>query len=465
MNITLLRQKSAGRLLDADDPAEAERWLYNLCLAPTTTWAGGKPRFGHQPLFNTLTKTFPPGLIDLVRDVLVADGHTVEVRDVRGTPPALDWAALDGTGLRDYQLAAIRVALESTGGIIKAATGAGKSWIASGITLVASETTWMVVVHRETIRAQLHADLVDWLPGEDVGYITSDGFKPSRVTTTTFDALKSTKWASKVGAFLASVEGIIVDEAHVSAAKTLSALIARCVNAYYRLGMSATPLDRSDGRSIVAVAYLGKVLIDVKASDLIDQGVLARPYITFVPYRHPQTYGVKYVTSYKAGVAKNPKRDDLVVSLVARAPKPCIVFFKDIPHGRALTRKLEQAGHNVMFIDGGTDKAVRSSAASRVKYGDVDVIVASVVFNEGVNIPELASAVNAAAGKSVIQFLQRIGRVMRKVDGKDYALVYDILDTGDRFLERHATDRLAALRREKHVSRMALTVEDAMAPW
>ncbi len=102
--------------------------------------------------------------------------------------------------------------------------------------------------------------------------------------------------------------------------------------------------------------------------------------------------------------------------------------------------------------------------------GDLDVLIASVIFNEGIDIPELRSVVIAAGGQSIIAALQRIGRGMRTAHGKDEFEVYDIYDSGNKWMEKHTKARLGAYRGEEFEVKMesalgqrALALEEADA--
>ena len=74
--------------------------------------------------------------------------------------------------------------------------------------------------------------------------------------------------------------------------------------------------------------------------------------------------------------------------------------------------------------------------------------MASSVFAQGVDIPSLKSVVNAAAGASVIQTLQRLGRGTRVTADKTEFEAWDVLDTGNRYLAKHGKQRLETYQRE-----------------
>jgi Lhr-like helicase len=62
--------------------------------------------------------------------------------------------------------------------------------------------------------------------------------------------------------------------------------------------------------------------------------------------------------------------------------------------------------------------------------GEVDVLICSVIFNEGLDVPAIRSVVCAAGGKSVIAAIQRMGRGMRVTADKGEFYGYDFYDLG-----------------------------------
>ena len=88
--------------------------------------------------------------------------------------------------------------------------------------------------------------------------------------------------------------------------------------------------------------------------------------------------------------------------------------------------------------------ALRQAVARRLRRGDTQVVIASVIWQEGIDLPEVRSVVNAAGGRSVIAALQRLGRGMRVAAGKNEVELWDFRDSGHRWLSRHTKERLAA---------------------
>jgi len=467
INVTLAMAKDFIYLAESSDWAPTIQAVWELTTANYSIWVGKKHRSVTMPQYDTSTGAFPVGLLSKVRTGLTRQGFNVTVGDHRGPAPSIvDRSVYAGWGLWAHQLEVTDAALTFGVGIIKAATGSGKSRVAAAITAATLTAKWLVIVHREGIRAQLESTLKHFLGADQVGAVASGRCELRRVTTATYASMETHPAAL---AWAAQVDGVIGDEVHVCPAATHSAVLARCKNAYWRIGLSATPLDRSDQRSCLAVSFFGDIIAEIPAARLIAAGILARPMVSFITFKHPlegrRSYGKEFQTSYSHGVVQSILRNRMVAQLALRAPKPCIVFFKDRAQGVMLEKLLAKSEFSTMFVDGKVSQATRKTAATQVKQGRVDIIIASVVFNEGIDIPELQSAVNGACGKSIIQVLQRIGRVMRVTAAKKVVYVFDIADGGDRFLEDHGLERRRAMMKEGHDVRVVDSVDEAMGAW
>ena len=75
-----------------------------------------------------------------------------------------------------------------------------------------------------------------------------------------------------------------------------------------------------------------------------------------------------------------------------------------------------------------------------MKSGEIDVLIASKIFDQGVDIPQLDALILAGSGKSSGRALQRIGRVIRKNEGKVRAIVVDFYDNA-KYLRDHSEVR------------------------
>jgi len=404
--------------------------------------------------------TFPTGFVGQVATQAKADGFVVEVLDRRRKPERADPTALVDW-LRPYQAEALNVARTVERGVFHHPTGAGKTELMVAIAELYPETKWLILTHRKDLIANT-SDRFARRTGEVVGMIGEGTFKPARVTVAMFQSLVAQLRArnKRTLDFLASVRGVMIDEVHIVPAATYWRVLMALENAYFRFGFSGTPFARGDKKSIFTWGAVGPVIHKIEPETLIDAGVLARPQIRMVRVQHPMKATKNWTEAYDTLVVRNVKRNAKVVAAALKAVKPCLLFVNHVEHGKLLECELRKRGARVEFVWGKHALKGRQAAIERLVMGEVDILICNVIFQEGIDIPELQSVVIAQAGKSIIAVLQRVGRGMRKRsrDGeitKEAFAVYDFKDVGcgcpsrDKhktceWLEKHTRYRLAA---------------------
>ena len=119
-------------------------------------------------------------------------------------------------------------------------------------------------------------------------------------------------------------------------------------------------------------------------------------------------------------------------------------------HGQSLKSMLAVKGLTCDFVNGKHQVADRTKFVDSLTEGTADILIASKVFQEGIDIPKLETVVIASGGKSVIAILQKIGRGMRVTATKNTFEVHDIRDVGNKWLENHAKSRIKSYEREGH---------------
>jgi superfamily II DNA or RNA helicase len=406
-------------------------------------------------LYNRITQSFPSGFVELVENAAPQSGFDVEVLDARQQPVARDMTA-DLSWLRDYQLRGVQIAAKKTRGILHLPTGSGKTEIAVALA-TAFPCRWTFLVHRASLMQQA-AERYEQRTGAPAGRIGEGNHQIERFTVATFQTLYAKiKNASirtkdpevaRLLDLIVRTEGLIVDESHVLPANSFYRVVMRMKRAFWRIGISGTPLARGDRRSLIAVGALGPVIYRVKPELLIKRGLLARPDIRMLkiptPSNKPTYQGV-----YGEGIVRNASRNNLIVAAAKSSAKPALIFVKEIKHGKAILDRLTRGGIAAEFVWGNTVTPSRMASVKRLIRGDIDVLICSVIFQEGVDIPELKSVIIATAGKSVIAAIQRVGRGMRMSSNKGGTFeVWDFYDMGNRLLERHSKERMRAYERE-----------------
>lgn len=440
-------------------------WLDHYLGVPDkgAHFRGGPKR---KPLLNMFDNTFPTGLLPEVQRGAAREGIRVEVLDKRVRPCVPDPAA-DLGWLLDYQEEAVEHAAEKGRGIFHCPTGSGKTEVITALTTV-FKCTHLVFVHRKSLLNEI-AERVQLRTGEQVGVVGDGTWSPRRVTVAMFQTVHKALVAKDPRALklLQGAQAIHADECHTTAATSFWQCLQAAVHAYFRFGYSATPFARGDARGLLIVAALGPVLYRIQAQELIDRGAIAKPVVHLVKVGVPPHGADQWHEATDELVAGPGPRNSAVLEVVKHAAKPCLVFVRVLEHGHLLERAFRAAGLPCEFVFGAKKTPQREAAIRRLEHGDTDVLIANVVFQEGVNIPCLLSVVNAAGGKSHITTLQNAGRGMRRRDRqgavvKDAFEVYDIADVSCgcrskgadgraryrhkacQWLERHARDRRRA---------------------
>lgn len=450
-----------SQLVDAT--TEEQAWIGNLLTfaEPRFVMRHGQPEkyeFSYC-LYKPLLRVFPSGLLDEVLVHAKRVGFDCALVTSK-PPPCSPVIAANVAWLRDYQAASIQALVQHQRGIIHAPTGSGKGEVIVGLTQVLP-CRWLFLVHRTGL-VQQQADRYETrteLPAGRIGEGRWDVPASVNFICASFQSVYSAHKSGKHirGSFPASAtelllwaQAIAIDECHTVPSDTYLRIAMLTKNAYWRCGLSGTPLDRSDHKSILAIAATGPVIYRVKSTELIAAGVLANPRIRVTTIEQ-RIRAESWKVAYKAGITDSVIRNNAITESACLAEKPCMVFVTQLRHGKTLEKSILSAGMRCKFVWGKHPIEYRRKLLQQLAARDIDVLIASVIFQEGVDIPELRSVVLANAGKSTIGTLQKIGRGMRVSKDKKTFEVWDFFDVGNRMLQRHSTCRMSTYKNEGYL--------------
>lgn len=398
---------------------------------------------------------FPTGLLPILRKRLREDlGIEVQIVDDREqkglADPQVDLRWLVSDPKYSFQLDLVNKGLSRRRGIFWVPTGGGKTECAIALAQ-AVQGPWVFLVQGTDLMYQA-AERYEERTGERAGVIGDGLWVQERFTVATFQTLwaaikKRDAKSREVLRWLANdLVGMFVDEVHELPADSFYK-VAMKTGAFWRFGLSGTPLARGDKKSVYAMAALGPVIYRITAQELIDLGVLSRPKIRMISCE--QYTEAKHWQYVEADLITNShRRNTLVVEMAMRAHKPCLVFTTKVKHAKLLCAALNHVGVRSALVSGEKATPARDRAVHNLRHGDLDAIVSTKVFQTGKNIPELRSLVIATGGKSSIAAIQRIGRGTRRAEGKDSFEVWDVMDRGQKSLTRQAQARARAYRSE-----------------
>jgi superfamily II DNA or RNA helicase len=260
----------------------------------------------------------------------------------------------------------------------------------------------------------------------------------------TSDSSKKYKDVSKkkIQRMVKEAELFILDECQYAAAKSLQFVHRISTNARYRFLLSGTPW-REAGDDILIEAVSGPKFYDLPASKLIDDGVLVPPKIYFINVPKMKFLNGTYQSIYDNYIVKNTTRNSLIVDAAKKLVqngRRVLILISKVEHGKILYDTLSQE-FSVDSLNGTTSSEARMNAIDSIRKGKIDILIASKIFDQGIDIPELDALILAGSGKSSARALQRIGRVIRPSEGKKWANVIEFMDNA-KYLESHSKARL-----------------------
>lgn len=420
---------------------------------------------GRVRFFALGSQTFPAGFTDDVVSLFRKHDAPYEIIDKRDAVPIIpddileEAYELNGITLRDYQRDAVVAALEKCRGVIKIPTGGGKTEVAISIIKALGFRTLFVVpgielMHQTAERFKLR--LPDW----DIGMIGGGRNELGFVTVVVAQSLVNyekngkrtiVKKASILKDFEDKVELMIIDESHSIGSATFNK-IATYTKIPFKLGFSATPLDRTDGNTMNLIGAMGGILYDLPISTLVERGILAKPIVHIERVTTPDYKGkwMKYPAVYKECVVENAERNEKIVDIVVNeAPNPTLVLVTRIGHGKRLADMINGKGISCRFLHGSLAGDARQEAIQSFEEDQYSVIVATTIFNTGIDLPSVNAVVLAGGGQSKIALLQRIGRGMRLNDTGFTFRVYDFADFTHKYLIDHSLARIREYNKEK----------------
>ncbi len=383
----------------------------------------------------------PAGLVSELVERLEQEGIEVEVTDNRPVKPVHDFnmpLQSSKVELRPYQEEAVMAGLVEGRGVVFHPTGAGKT-VVMGDLIRRIGCRALVLVHRKDLLHQTVRRFKEQLDPNLIGTIGDGRWEPNLITIATFQTLSRNP--DKAAPLLRGIEQVHVDEVHHLPAKTLSEVMAQLVNAYWRFGYSATPFKHGDLETKYKVtAWIGPVIHRVTAEELVSVGGAVPTDVFLIKMDDDEvpTY-LTYSDALREGIVEHPRRNAYIKELADHLNRtksgPVIILVERIKHGKLLS-----AAIGCPFVAGDDSTQYREKMWRGLREGTINVLIASKIADEGLDIPPLAYLIIAGGGKAAHVTIQKVGRGMRTSEGKQRLFVFDFLDQG-KHLKSHAKAR------------------------
>jgi superfamily II DNA or RNA helicase/diadenosine tetraphosphate (Ap4A) HIT family hydrolase len=321
-------------------------------------------------------------------------------------------------------------------GLVVLATGIGKTWL-SAFDVASDRTEFarvLFIAHREEILSQSLKTFRRINPQATMGYY--NGKEKRAEAEILFASIQTLSRQSHLEKFDRNeFDYIVVDEFHHAAANTYRRLIDYFTPKFL-LGLTATP-ERTDGGDLLALCDENLVYrCDVPRG--IDLGMLC-------PYHY---FGVPDTIDYKNIPWRSRKFDELALSQAAethdranniyqqwqkRGGKNTIGFCVSQTHANFMRDWFRAKGVACASVHAGVGSDPRAQSLEDLEKGNLQVVFAVDMFNEGVDIPALDTVMMLRPTESAIIWLQQFGRGLRK-QGDKVLTVIDYIGNHRSFL-------------------------------
>lgn len=342
-------------------------------------------------------------------------------------------------------------------GVVVLPTGSGKSYLAE---------LAMQAVQRDTLVVAPTLDLVDqWARrlstafAQPIGAIGGGRYQIERITVSTYDsaAIHMDRLGGRFGL-------LVFDEVHHLPGEVYRQAAEASI-APFRLGLTAT-LEREDGRHAQIETLVGPTVFRLGIKELagdiladydvetVEVGMSEEDraaydearahYRGFVERAGIRVGGRDGWRNFLAATSRSPegraalaayhRQKRLALSHSRKIEALCgllrrhwgdrtIVFANDNATVYAISERFL-----CPTITHQTPLAERTQVLERFARGEYRVVVTSRVLNEGVDVPAASVAIVLSGSSSVREHVQRLGRILRKADGKR-ARLYELVTT------------------------------------
>jgi superfamily II DNA or RNA helicase len=348
--------------------------------------------------------------------------------------------------LRPYQQRAVEWALLAHSGLIIAPAGSGKTLIASSIIKHAANKFpnvsfgWLAPT-RETCQ-------------QAIASLKAVGVDPSRVEVRC--PHESVDFSKKAV--------LIVDEAKHAPAATWRKIIESCPGSVF--GFDATPWSDDGERNQELRKLFRDTQFEIKREEL--EGVLAHATVymhsasdkgiqqkiddhiemlfndrkRYMRIKHAELRAMcAWEAITEIGICKNMERNGMAAMMASEggcSNSPTLVLVPRVTLGMWFASLLSGA----VCIHSKVPKKVRANVMDAFRKGDIQILVATSLADEGLDLPNIHTLVMVSGGRSAQKTIQRASRALRRAPGKDHAIIHDFRDTFHPLAEAHAKKRI-----------------------
>jgi superfamily II DNA or RNA helicase len=320
-------------------------------------------------------------------------------------------------------------------------TGTGKTVLFNQIVKdeLANNSKVLIIAHRKELIDQNVARLWNDFgirAGTIMANIRADLSLPVQVASIQTLSNKNNKNKQEYLDFKPST--VIIDEAHHVPAKSYRELWEIYTDSKF-LGVTATPI-RLSGEGFKDLFDV--LILSNSINEFIQDGYLAKikyigrsPILPKLDLSSIAIIGGDYDSEQLSQkMCEEAVMANLIKSYLDHAKgKKMIVFAVTTDHSKSITERYQSAGFEAAHIDSDTPQKERNEIINKFRSGEIRILSNVGIISEGFDVPDCEVVQLARPTKSLVMYLQQVGRCMRPSRNKPYSIVLDNVGLYDEF--------------------------------
>lgn len=404
------------------------------------------------------------GYFEKISTVLQKLGYTWTMQNVSTVPEKVwtpDWSAVEDVNFRWRQKELIETILSKPHGRIDCPTGYGKSFVVR----ILAKILPTAIIHITTKSTKILRDFYDDLRTElpSVGLVGAGcDINDKRVQIYGAMSLRHS---------VGNADFLFADEGHELATSSVLEVLAKKYR-YSRCYMfSASQNARSDNRDFELEGIFGPVIMKIGYEEALQHKMVvpievrwSNVFISRNPCLNANNERYEDVYLKRRGLWRNHERNAVIAADARKYDEQTqvLIVTETIEHAINLKQWLPEftlvysaqglsieeysAYVKAKYLNEETDPIMTDKRKRLLEKqfasGELKKVIATGVWNRGVNFPQLAVLIRADGGGSTINDTQIPGRVCRLAEDKSVGIVHDYLDQFDPGFSRRATARM-----------------------
>lgn len=242
---------------------------------------------------------------------------------------------------------------------------------------------------------------------------------------------------------------LIIDEAHHASADTYQKVLAY-FKPQFTLGLTATPKRTDDNTVILDIFKNTAHKLDIQTAVEIGELVPVRciRIHTNIDLTKVRFNSVQYNIRDLESKIYVPERNRLIVDTWLQYVKNrrTVVFCASVKHAEEIAALFADAGISACAVSGGMKASERHEYLTKFAVGEIKVLCACDLLNEGWDCPQTEVLFMARSTMSKVLYTQQLGRGMRLAEGKDCLMVFDFVDNASQYNMPQSLHRLFRLK-------------------